>query len=167
MNNYYENEIGLHKFIRIPPTEKRGRTQTSTISISISNFDNKFEYEFDKSQVSKSYIRGTGNGGQAINKTSSCVQLVHENGIVIRCQDTRDRSKNEEIAWKRLEEKIKDIYKKEYDNLLYNNRFIQIGYGDGRNKRTYRIKEDIAIDHITGKKCSFKEFNKGKLELLF
>lgn len=163
---YYENEIGIHKFIRVPPTEKRGRTQTSTISVSISNPDDVFKYTFDKSQVSKSYIRGTGNGGQAINKTSSCCQLVHKNGIVIRCQDTRDRSKNEEIAWRRMEDKISDIQRKEYDDLSYKKRFDQIGYGDGENKRTYRIKEDVVIDHATGKRCSFKEINRGKLDLL-
>ena len=167
VKQYYANEIGLHKFIRIPPTEKRGRTQTSTISVAISDPDIKFEYKFDRDHVVKSYIRGSGNGGQAINKTNSCCQLVHKSGIVIRCQDTRDRSRNEEIAWKRLEDKIKNIYKKEYDDVSYSNRFVQIGYGNGRNKRTYRIKEDIAMDHNTGKKCSFREISKGKIELLF
>lgn len=106
--------------------------------------------------MTKSYIRGTGNGGQAINKKSTCCQLVHKSGITIKCQETRDRVKNEEIAWDRLEGKIRDDHKKEYENISYNNRFDQIGYGDGKSIRTYRVKEDIVIDHNTGKKCSFR-----------
>ena len=130
--------------------------------------NNKFEYKLDRSEATKSYIRGTGNGGQAINKTSSCVQLVHKkSGIVIRCQETRDRNKNEELAWCRLEEKLSDLQREKYEKSIYQNRFNQIGYSDRSDKRrTYRIKDDIVIDHITGKNCSFKDFGRGKIELL-
>lgn len=121
----------------------------------------------DRSRVSKSYIRGTGNGGQKINKTNSCVQLVHDNGIVIRCQESRDRTKNEEIAWMRLEEKIKETYKKQYDDQIYQNRFDQVGNSSrSTKKRTYRLKEDIVIDHESGKMCTYRDFSKGKIELL-
>lgn len=153
--------------MRIPPTEKRGRTQTSIVTVAITT-ESKFEYNFDKSEISKSYIRGTGNGGQAINKTSSCVQLVHKkSGIIIKCQDTRDRSKNEEIAWLKMMDRLKSIEESKYNKTLYDNRFEQVGNSSRSvKKRTYRIKEDIAIDHETGKSCSYKDFSRGKLELI-
>ena len=167
MKKYYQNESGGHRFLRIPPTEKRGRTQTSIVTVAVTT-ESKFEYNFDRSKISKSYTRGTGNGGQAINKTSSCVQLVHkESGIIIKCQDTRDRSKNEEIAWSKMLERLKSIEENKYNKVLYDNRFDQVGDSSRSvKKRTYRVKEDLAIDHETGKSCSFKEFNKGKIELI-
>ena len=160
VDRYYQNESGCHRWIRIPPTERKGRTQTSVISVALIDPNDEFKYKMDRSGVIKNYIRGTGNGGQAINKTSSCVQLVHKStGIMVKCQETRDRSKNEELAWIKLEEKLKDIDKQKYESNLYYKRFDQIGYSDRSDKRrTYRIKDDIVTDHITGKSCYIKIF---------
>lgn len=48
------------------------------------------------------FTRGTGAGGQKINKTSSTVQLLHEpSGIEVRCQ--RERSQSANRHWARVE----------------------------------------------------------------
>jgi protein subunit release factor A len=75
--------------------------------------------------------------------------------------------KNEEIAWERLEEKLKVIFdKKEYE-IEKNKRTNQIGGGERSDKRrTYRISDNLVIDHITGKKTRYTDFAKGKIELL-
>lgn len=57
------------------------------------------------------FIRGSGKGGQKINKTSSCVQLIHRpSSIEIRCQQTRSQADNRYWARRelcdRIEEKI-------------------------------------------------------------
>jgi peptide chain release factor len=117
--------------------------------------------------VRKQYTRGSGNGGQHRNKVETCVQLIDEaTGIIIKAQDTRNRGKNEEIAWKRLEERIKSIESTKFDNKSYQERFDQIGYGNEKHRRTYRVKENMSIDHLTGKSCTFKDFSRGKIELL-
>jgi protein subunit release factor B len=61
--------------------------------------------------IRESFIRGSGSGGQKINKTSSCVQLLHiPSGIEIRCQLTRSQADNRYWARRelcdQLEEKI-------------------------------------------------------------
>jgi hypothetical protein len=49
---------------------------------------------------------GSGPGGQAINKTSSSVSLIHRpTGIRVQCQATRSREDNRRIARKILLEK--------------------------------------------------------------
>ena len=49
--------------------------------------------------LEESFIRGTGAGGQKINKTSSTVVLRHvPSGIEIRCQRERSQSQNRLIA---------------------------------------------------------------------
>jgi protein subunit release factor B len=55
------------------------------------------------------FIRGSGSGGQKINKTSSCVQLIHRpSGIEIRCQQTRSQADNRYWARRDLCEKIEE-----------------------------------------------------------
>ena len=59
--------------------------------------------------LSEKFIRGSGSGGQKINKTSSTVHLIHTpSGIEVRCQQTRSQSLNRYYARKELCEKIDD-----------------------------------------------------------
>jgi len=99
---------------------------------------------------------------------SSCVQLTHEpTGIQIKCSDTRDQKKNEELAWQRLEDKLKSIEEKKFNKDVYDSRFEQVGDSSRSEKRrSYRVKENMVVDHITGKSTTFSNILKGKLELL-
>lgn len=65
-------------------------------------------------ELSENFIRGSGSGGQKINKTSSCVQLRHApSGIEIKCQASRLQGSNRFFARRdlcdKLEEKILGI----------------------------------------------------------
>ena len=60
-----------------------------------------------ESDLREIFIRGSGRGGQKINKTSSCVQLLHApTGIQVKCQQTRSRALNRFLARRELCEKI-------------------------------------------------------------
>lgn len=64
------------------------------------------------SEIKEVYVKGTGPGGQAINKTNSAAQLTHiPTGIVVKCQATRSRSQNYNIAKRLLAEKIELLQK--------------------------------------------------------
>lgn len=63
----------------------------------------------DPADFTESFLRGTGPGGQKINKTSSAVQLQHHpTGIVVKCQATRSRATNRAMARRWLQEKIEE-----------------------------------------------------------
>ncbi|PGH09937.1 hypothetical protein AJ79_05553 [Helicocarpus griseus UAMH5409] len=63
--------------------------------------------KLDPNDVTGTYLKGTGPGGQAINKTNSAVQLIHKpTGIVVKSQETRSRSQNQKIAMGILAEKV-------------------------------------------------------------
>lgn len=60
-----------------------------------------------RAEVEEKFVRGSGAGGQKINKTSSTVWLRHEpTGIEVRCQRERSQSANREIAWRELVERL-------------------------------------------------------------
>ncbi len=62
--------------------------------------------------IVEQFVRGSGKGGQKINKTSSCVLLKHlPTGIEVRCQKHREQSKNRLSAYKLLILKIEDQIK--------------------------------------------------------
>lgn len=59
--------------------------------------------------VEERFIRGSGRGGQKINKTSSCVWLRHiPSGIQVRCQQERSQTVNRELAWTELCAKLEE-----------------------------------------------------------
>ena len=57
--------------------------------------------------LSEQFVRGSGKGGQKVNKTASCVHLQHEpSGIVVKCQKTRSRESNRFFARRELCEQM-------------------------------------------------------------
>ncbi|KAL8952575.1 MAG: hypothetical protein Q9222_001529 [Ikaeria aurantiellina] len=62
--------------------------------------------------IEESFLKGSGPGGQKINKTSSAVQLKHiPTGMVVKSQATRSRSQNRSIARRLLSDKLEDLQK--------------------------------------------------------
>ncbi|MBA4137261.1 MAG: peptide chain release factor-like protein [Opitutus sp.] len=58
-------------------------------------------------EIEERFIRGTGAGGQKINKTSSTVWLRHgPTGVEVRCQRERSQLTNRLLAWEELAEKL-------------------------------------------------------------
>lgn len=62
----------------------------------------------NEDDLEESFVRGSGPGGQSINKTQNNVQLLHKpTGIRVTCQETRSLSLNRERARKILTEKVR------------------------------------------------------------
>jgi peptide chain release factor len=58
------------------------------------------------------FVRGSGAGGQKINKTSNCVFLKHlPTGVCIKCQLDRSREMNRFLARRELCEQLESIAK--------------------------------------------------------
>jgi protein subunit release factor B len=57
--------------------------------------------------LEESFVRSSGNGGQHVNKTSSCVQIKHKpSGITATCMRERSQSVNRFLARRELLERI-------------------------------------------------------------
>jgi peptide chain release factor len=64
--------------------------------------------------ITEKFIKGSGPGGQKINKTSSCVYLQHgPSGIEVKCQRTRSQSLNRFLARRELCEHLAERLNRE------------------------------------------------------
>ena len=56
-----------------------------------------------EADLEEKFVRGSGKGGQKVNKTNSCVCLTHlPSGIVIKCHREREREINRFLARRAL-----------------------------------------------------------------
>jgi protein subunit release factor B len=66
--------------------------------------------------IEESFVRSGGHGGQNVNKTSTCVLLVHRpTGLQVKCQATRHQGRNRELARELLLDKLAALRKSRAD----------------------------------------------------
>jgi len=82
------------------------------IELKIESLKKAFELKIFANDIEEKFIRGSGHGGQKVNKTSSTVWLKHvPTGVEVKCQSHREQSKNRIEAYKLLIYKIDAIKK--------------------------------------------------------
>jgi peptide chain release factor len=60
-----------------------------------------------EADIEETFVRSGGHGGQNVNKTSTCVMLIHRpTGLLVKCQITRQQGLNRFIARRLLLDKI-------------------------------------------------------------
>ena len=60
--------------------------------------------------IEETFVRSGGHGGQNVNKTPTCVMLVHRpTGVQVKCQETRQQGLNRLIARRLLLDKLEAL----------------------------------------------------------
>ena len=160
-------ESGVHRVQRVPETESQGRIHTSTVTVAVLPEVEDIEVNIDEKDLIIETCRSSGAGGQHINKTESCIRMVHiPTGIVVNCQDERSQIKNREKAMKVMKSRLYDYYNSQYQAEYSETRKNQVGTGDRSERiRTYNFPQSRVTDHRINKTMyNLEEFIMGDLD---
>jgi peptide chain release factor 1 len=159
----FADESGGHRWQRVPPSDKRGRVQTSTITVVVLPEPTPLEVKIDERDLEWSTCRASGDGGQHLQKTESAVQLRHRpSGIAVRCESERSQHQNRATAMAvlraRLHARALEAHRAERDAA----RRAQAGSGErGDKRRTIRAQDGFVTDHVTGRRWSYRDYVRG------
>jgi len=111
-----------------------------------------------EADIDETFVRSGGHGGQNVNKTSTCVMLVHRpTRLQVKCQATRQQGLNRFLARRLLLDKIEALQKGHVD--AERSRIEKIRRQ--KRKRSRRAKARMLDDksHHGRKKESRRQFS--------
>ncbi|MEE2894730.1 MAG: PCRF domain-containing protein [Planctomycetota bacterium] len=161
-------EAGTHQVKRVPATETQGRVHTSTATVAVLAEPEEVEVDLAPADVKESITTAQGPGGQNVNKVATAVHLIHEpTGVEVRMQETKSQTQNREKAWALLRARLYERQKAERDAARVAERNSMIGSGNRAEKiRTYRWKENVAVDHRIGESVNLGTLMQGGMRPL-
>jgi len=135
-----ENESGGHRIQRVPPTERKGRVHTSTVTVAITDPELRVE-EYKDSDFKIEWYSGTGAGGQHRNKHQNSCRITYLPTGQTATAQHRSRQNSLLEAKTALLNTLNSQARREFKISLDNNRKEQVGSGMRGDKiRTYRFK---------------------------
>jgi peptide chain release factor 1 len=164
-------ENGQHVIQRIPPTETKGRKQTSYVVVSILPIKQQHLVKpLPEKELEIKFQTGQQNaGGQHANKTASAVRMRHTPTGLSVFINGRDQHANRREALKILTARVNEKQRAEKEKAYSDFRKQYVGDGCRGDKiRTYNILEGRCADHRTGKKTGNVKavLEKGQFDLL-
>lgn len=167
VGSLFAPEAGGHRFQRVPPTEKRGRRQTSSITVAVLG-ESAASAEFDPEDVLYDTYIGQGAGGQHRQKNATAVRATHvPTGTIACCENERSLGQNMRSALAVLKARVQDELTRQRTAEENSERRGQIGTGyRGDKVRTVQMQNDRVTNHLTGRTCSAKRYLKGELEAI-
>jgi peptide chain release factor 1 len=165
----FRHEGGGHRFQRVPPTEKRGRVQTSTVTVAVLSIPDDATVQLLDRDLEWQATRGSGAGGQARNKTSNCVILTHRpSGMTVRCESERSQIQNLNSAKSLLRARLHEQKATAADGDRNAARKAQLGVGArGDKRRTIAVQRDQVTDHVLGTRMTADRYLKGDLAPIY
>jgi peptide chain release factor 1 len=164
-----DNEAGGHRIQRVPPTERKGRVHTSTVTVAVINSEDACTAPtVHKNDLKIEWYSGTGAGGQYRNKHQNSCRITHlPTGIIAKAEcRSRQNSLNEAMA--EIQRRVDNQLQIHYNSSIASDRKRQVGSGMRGDKiRTYRFQDDVVQDHITGLRASCSQILKGNIDHLW
>jgi len=159
------NEAGGHRIQRVPPTEKRGRVHTSTVTVAVIDPESQSTSPLARranSDYRIEWFSGSGAGVQHRNKHQNSCRMIHiPTGLVETCQG-REREANQRQARASLDARLDTAEAEKAASIVGGIRNSQIGSGMRGDKTvTIRFQDDRVTNHTTGKIMSASKYMRG------
>ena len=162
----FAQETGGHRYQRVPPTERRGRVHTSTVTVAVLPEPSEAEVPIRESDLDWQYMIGSGAGGQARQKNQTAVRLTHRpSGLVIRSESERSQRQNKANALAVLRARLYEIAQGRQEAVANDSRRGMVGSGQRGDKTiTLAIPRDQVTHHRTGRRTTYKRYADGHIE---
>lgn len=164
----FKHQIGGIRWQRVPPSERKGRVHTSSITVAVLEKETTIDVSINEKDIYVRRYKAGGKGGQHQNKTDSAVEITHVlTGLKAKSDSERCQHANKDIALESLKEKVQEHYNRSKSQNRTETRQNQIGSGMRGDKiQTVQEQNGQVVNHKTGKTTSFKNYIKGKLDKL-
>lgn len=166
------NEAGGHRVQRVPPTERRGRVHTSTVTVAVMDDSHEADPALlrrDESDFSVEWFHGTIKaGGQHRNKHACSCRVKHlPTGIIVSRQG-RDRVANLRDAKAAIIAALDGQAAGEVAASAAKDRKRQVGSGMRGDKTvTIRFQDDSVHHHATGRRMQASKYMRGYMDELW
>ena len=153
----------------MPPTETKDRRQTSVVVVAVLPVKaQKKNKPLNQSDLTITFMRGTGPGGQNKNKVDSCARIVHDPTGIQAVVDERDQGTSKRKALEIVTERVNEFYQSAQESEYNSKRKDQLGNsGRGDKVRTYNFINSKVTDHRTNKSTNqIKKIMKGQFNLI-
>jgi len=165
VRKWFAHEAGGHRWQRIPPTEKRGRVHTSTVTVVVLDVPKQATVKLNPRDLDIRYTKGSGPGGQHRNKTATTVQIRHlPSGLTVRVDAGRSQTDNRERGLALLQARLLARERHTARSNREQTRRRQAGSGmRGDKVRTIQVRNDVVIDHRRSTRMSYRRYARGML----
>ena len=161
------NEPGGHRIQRIPPTERRGRVHTSTVTVAVTD-PAVPQIQILEQDLEIEWYSGTGAGGQHRNKHQNSCRIRHRPTGIVATAQCRSRENSLVEARATLDQRVREQVLTQHDQAQAQYRREQVGSGQRGDKvRTYRFQDDRVQDHVTGRRARVTDVMRGQFDLLW
>ena len=161
----FKGEAGGHRWQRVPPTEKKGRVHSSTITVAIITEVTPKDVNLNLNEVEIETYRSSGPGGQHRNKTDTAVRATHKPSGVTACATSKSQHQNRITALAVLSSRISDAKRSKEIKSENQSRKKQIGSGMRADKiRTVAEQRGRVENHKNGRRMKIGPYLRGEID---
>ena len=169
-----DNEAGGHRLQRIPPTERKGRVHSSSVTVAVFDGDQvadggDYAKRTDKDFRIEWYNGTIKAGGQHHQKNATCCRLIHLPTGLVRTSQTRSRKSSYQFAMESIIMELDRMVVAGQHQAKNGIRRIQMGSGErsSEKRRTWRFQVDMVIDHKSGRQTAARKAISGRVDDLW
>ena len=136
---YLRAEAGVHRLVRISPTDAKKRRQTTFAGVEvIPVLPDDIDIEIAPDDIRVDVYHASGPGGQGVNTTDSAVRVTHlPTGIVVTCQNERSQIQNKAACMQILKARLYELELQKRADKLDEIRGPKTEIGFGNQIRSY------------------------------